>query len=193
MTNAKNICPNCQSPIPSDAPGKLCPKCALAGAQATGQPQAGAGEIPALEQLAPIFPQYEMLELIGRGGMGCVFRARHRRLDREVALKLLPEKLARDPLFAERFTREARALARLNHPNIVAVYDFGHAGGYYYLAMEYVDGMNLRQAMRMGKFSSAEALAIVPEICRALQYAHEKGVLHRDINRRTSCLIWADR
>jgi hypothetical protein len=94
---------------------------------------------------------------------------------------LLPDKLARDPLFAERFSREARMLARLNHPGIVSIFDFGQAGGFYFLLMEYVDGVNLHQAMRAGRFSPAAALAVVPKICEALQYAHEQGVLHRDI------------
>src|SRR6185503_8536753 len=101
--------------------------------------------------------------------------------DRYVALKLLPDKLAKDPHFAERFNREGRFLAKLNHPNIVSVFDFGQAGGFYFLLMEYVDGVNLRQAMRAGRFSPAEALGIVPKICEALQYAHEQSVLHRDI------------
>jgi serine/threonine protein kinase len=178
----RNICPKCQSPIPSDAPGGLCPKCVLAGVSTTAdQPRAGIGDIPSIEQLAALFPQLEVIELIGRGGMGFVFKARQLHLDREVALKLLPEKLGTDPHFADRFAREARVLAKLNHPNIVMVHDFGHVGGFYYLTMEYVEGLNLRQAMRMGKFSPAEALAIVPKICDALQFAHEHGVLHRDI------------
>src|SRR5688572_33203742 len=93
------------------------------------------------------FPQLEIIELIGRGGMGFVFKARQPHLDRFVALKLLPDKLAGDPNFAERFGREGRVLARLNHPNIVSVFDFGQAGGFYFLLMEFVDGVNLRQAM----------------------------------------------
>lgn len=182
ITTDQNICPKCQAPIPAGAPGGLCPKCVMAKAGETAaQRPEGMGEVPAIEQLAPIFPQLEILELIGRGGMGFVFKARQLHLDREVALKLLPEKLGVDPHFAERFTREARVLARLNHPNIVMVHDFGAAGGFYYLIMEYVEGLNLRQAMRMGRFSPEEALAIVPKVCEALQYAHEEGVLHRDI------------
>ncbi|HEX7862458.1 MAG TPA: serine/threonine-protein kinase [Verrucomicrobiae bacterium] len=178
----QNICPKCQSAIPADAPGGLCPKCVLAGVGTTADGSLpGLGDIPAVEQLKSIFPQLEINELIGRGGMGFVFKARQLHLERDVALKLLPEKLSTDPHFADRFTREARVLARLNHPNIVMVHDFGHVGGFYYLLMEYVEGLNLRQAMRMGKFSPAEALAIVPKICDALQYAHEEGILHRDI------------
>ena len=137
--------------------------------------------MPSRERVAAAFPQLEIHELVGRGGMGFVFKARQSRLDRWVALKLLPDRLARDPRFAERFNREGRVLAKLNHPNIVSVFDFGQTEHFYYLTMEYVDGVNLRQAMQAGRFSPAEALGIVPKICEALQYAHEQGVLHRDI------------
>ena len=79
------------------------------------------------------------------------------------------------------FTREAQALAALNHPNIVTIYDVGQAGGFYFLLMEFVDGLNLRQLLRAQKFTPEEALAIVPPLCEALQYAHERGIVHRDI------------
>jgi serine/threonine protein kinase len=134
-----------------------------------------------LEAVAAAFPQLEIIECIGQGGMGVVFKARQPKLDRFVALKLLPEKPGTDPAFEERFNREARVLARLSHPNIVAVHDFGQSGPFFYLLMEYVDGVNLRQAMRVERFTPAQALALVPKICDALQYAHEEGVLHRDI------------
>jgi serine/threonine protein kinase len=135
---------------------------------------------PTLEQVAAAFPELEILELIGQGGMGVVFKARQPRLDRFVALKILPPVLAARPGFAERFTREARALARLAHPHIVAVYDFGERAGFYHLVMEYVNGVNLRQAMRAG-MTPEQALALVPRVCEALQFAHDRGVLHRDI------------
>ena len=99
-----------------------------------------------------------------------------------MALKLLPASLAEgDAAFAGRFEREGQLLARLHHPNIVAVHDSGRAGDFFYLLMEYVDGVNLRQAMRAKRFTPAQALAIVPAVCDALQFAHEEGVLHRDI------------
>ncbi|MEZ0276387.1 MAG: serine/threonine-protein kinase, partial [Roseimicrobium sp.] len=107
--------------------------------------------------------------------------------DRIAALKILPQALASDPGWVERFHREARALARLNHPNIVQVFDFGEAASVDgrhplpYLCMEFVDGVNLRQAMQAGTLTAREALAIVPKLCDALQYAHEQGVLHRDL------------
>ncbi|HEY9172885.1 MAG TPA: serine/threonine-protein kinase [Verrucomicrobiae bacterium] len=177
-------CPACGRSIPEGAPQGLCPNCLLAG---VGQTQ----EIPTLPphlhgppplaEVAAAFPHLEIIELIGLGGMGCVFKARQPKLERFVALKLLPTKFAADPSFRERFSREARVLARLNHPNIVSVYDFGEAGGFFYLLMEFVDGANLRQAMRAGRFTPEQALAIVPKICEALQFAHSEGILHRDV------------
>ena len=140
-------------------------------------------EQPALppEQIAPHFPQLEILECLGRGGMGVVYKARQKSLNRLVALKLLAPERVRDAKFAERFTREAQALAALNHSNIVTIYDFGQAGGFYYLLMEFVDGLNLRELLRARKFTPEEALAIVPPLCDALQFAHDRGIVHRDI------------
>jgi tRNA A-37 threonylcarbamoyl transferase component Bud32 len=136
---------------------------------------------PTREELATAFPQLEILQLIGQGGMGFVYKARQPKLERLVALKILPQSLAADPTFAERFTREAQLLARLNHPNIVTIHDFGQANGLFYLIMEFVDGVNLRQAMQVGRFTPQQALAVVPRICDALQFAHNEGILHRDI------------
>jgi len=136
---------------------------------------------PSIAELQAAFPQLEILELIGRGGMGIVYKARQPHLDRFVALKILAPGFEKDPGFAERFTREARTLAKLTHPNLVAVHDFGESGGFYYLVMEYVDGVNLRQAMHAARFTPEQALGIVPDLCAALQFAHDHGVLHRDI------------
>jgi predicted Ser/Thr protein kinase len=133
------------------------------------------------EQIAPLFPQLEILSCLGRGGMGVVYKARQKTLNRLVALKLLAPERSGDAQFAARFTREAQALAALSHPNIVTIYDFGQAGGFYFLLMEFVDGLNLRQLMRARKFTPEEALAIVPPLCDALQFAHDRGIVHRDI------------
>ena len=181
---ATDRCPKCGGTVPADAPQGLCPRCVLARAATptdAGMRSHARLTAPPLEAVAAAFPQFEILELIGLGGMGVDYKARQTKLDRVVALKLLPQSLSADPAFAERFHREARFLARLAHPHIVSVFDFGESGGFCYLLMEFVDGVNLRQAMQAGRFSPAQALAIVPDICAALQYAHDQGVLHRDI------------
>ena len=136
---------------------------------------------PPFEALAPHFPDLEILELIGAGGMGAVYKARQAKYDRFVALKILSFDLAADPAFTERFEREARVLGRLSHPNIVTEFDSGTSGPYAYLLMEFVDGVNFRQAMGAGRFSAEEALSVVQEICSALQFAPKQGILHRDI------------
>jgi predicted Ser/Thr protein kinase len=182
MTDAKT-CPTCGAPLAADAPGGACPKCLLGAGFATGSGGGApaADRVPTPEELAPRFPGLAIDRLLGRGGMGVVYKARHKALDRDVALKVLPASVAADPHFAERFQREARALARLHHPNIVLVHDFGQSDGLFWLVMEYVDGTNIRQAMKAGAIGPQQALAIVPQICDALQYAHEHGVVHRDI------------
>jgi serine/threonine protein kinase len=154
------------------------------GTQTEGADRQPAAAPPPVEEIARLFPQFEVLELLGRGGMGAVYKVRQPQLDRLVALKILLRRLQdRDPdsAFAERFAREARALAKLNHPNIVAVYDYGQAGGYAFLLMEYVDGLTLRQLLQRGRLTPEEALGIVPQVCEALQFAHQQGVIHRDI------------
>lgn len=143
---------------------------------------AEAGQAPRPEVIAAEFPGLEELELLGHGGMGAVYKARQRELDRWVALKILRPGLEVDPGFAERFAREARALAKLNHPGIVTLYEFGRtAVGRYFILMEFVDGVNLRQLLAAGRLAPREALSIVPPLCDALQYAHDRGLVHRDI------------
>jgi serine/threonine protein kinase len=161
-------------------------------AYAVTTPQPGGFVPPVPQSLAAHFPQLEILEVLGHGGMGAVYKARQSKLDRIVALKIIRPESADDPTFAERFNREARTLARLSHPNIVAVHDFGEvtlseadASGkprpLYYFLMEYVDGANLRQLMEAGAVKPDQALAIIPQICEALQFAHDEGIVHRDI------------
>jgi serine/threonine protein kinase len=182
-TASSNTCPKCGVALPSTATAGLCPRCLMAEAMVPTQVDAEPAAQPPLppEQIAPHFPQLEILECLGRGGMGVVYKARQKSLSRIVALKLLAPERVRDTQFAERFTREAQALAALNHPNIVTIHDFGQAGGFYYLLMEFVDGVNLRQLLRTRKFTPEEALAIVPPLCDALQFAHDRGIVHRDI------------
>ena len=180
-------CPQCGNSLPPDAPHGVCPRCVLglglpgeSAADATG-PAGSRFDLPGSDDLARLFPNLEIIGLVGQGGMGAVYKARQPGLDRMVALKILPPEVGRDPTFAERFAREARALARLSHNNIVSVYDSGQTGGLYYFVMEFIDGVNLRQALLAGQMTPEKALAIVPQICDALQYAHEEGIIHRDI------------
>jgi len=201
-------CTSCQSEIPVGSPAGLCPKCLMKAGfeshvasaipesqpfvqqssersvpEAKVKPSAGAKSLtPTLpEELAVQFPQLEIIELIGKGGMGAVYKARQPNLDRLVAIKILSNHIESDSTFTERFQREAKALARLHHPGIVSVFDFGQTGSMYFLMMEYVDGLNLRQAIKAGTLTAQDALSIVPKICEALQFAHEEGVVHRDI------------
>lgn len=180
------LCPRCGTDLSADAPLGLCPRC-LATMQLGTETHldeaakpAGIAPLP-VAVLAPHFPQLEILECLGRGGMGVVYKARQKSLNRLVALKLLAPERADDPQFAARFAKEAQALAALNHPHIVSVYDFGQAGGYFFLLMEFVDGLNLRQLLRARRLTPKEALSIVPPVCDALQCAHERGIVHRDI------------
>jgi serine/threonine protein kinase len=140
-----------------------------------------ADEPPTAAVPAMLFPGLELLEPIGRGGMGIVYRARQLKLDRLVALKVIRPEVAEDPAFFERFSREARALARLSHPNIVTIFDFGEVDGLYHLVMELVEGKDLRRRINRGPLEPKAAILIALQICHALRYAHERGVIHRDI------------
>ncbi|HEY4417498.1 MAG TPA: serine/threonine-protein kinase [Verrucomicrobiae bacterium] len=185
--DTNRLCPSCQKPLALDVPMGLCPECLIHAGFPTGiDTDPGTARQPAfvpptVGEIAKLFPQLEILELVGKGGMGAVYKARQKQLNRLVALKILPPGIGSEPAFAERFTREAQALARLNHPGIVTLYEFGETSGQFYFFMEFVDGMNLRQLLAGHRVSAREALAIVPQICDALQFAHDQGIVHRDI------------
>ncbi len=133
------------------------------------------------EEMQRRFPLFEILECLGRGGMGVVYKARQKTLERLVAIKVLAGEWEGRTDFAGRFAREAKTLAQLSHPNIVTIHDFGETDGLFYLVMEYVDGVNLRELLGDGRMEPEQALAIVPPVCDALEYAHAKGIVHRDI------------
>ncbi len=124
---------------------------------------------------------YTVLESIGSGGMGQVFRAHDERLDRDVALKVLPRDALANESARRRFRREALALSRLNHPNIATIYDFDSANGIDFLAMEYVNGLTLEQKLVAGPLTEKEIVRIGAQVARALEEAHENGVVHRDL------------
>ncbi len=170
-------CRRCGEPIPPTSPGSECPACLLE----LSLSRPAEREPVSIADYQPHFPHLELLAPLGRGGMGVVFQARHTGLNRLVAVKLLAPERAANPLFAERFLREAQALARLSHPHIVAVHDVGRAADTVYLVMEYVPGSNLRDRLRAGRLDAREALRVIPQLCDAVQYAHDRGVIHRDI------------
>lgn len=172
-------CPQCSTPLRADG---NCSACLLRLAS-TYRFQDGAAdqaEIPA--SLRDHFPQLEILRVVGRGGMGVIYQARQTSLDRDVAIKVIDRTISSDKTFLDRFDREAKALARLSHPNIVAVYDYGRTSdGLAYLLMEYVHGLNLREALQSMSIDAAYALEIMEAVAQSLEYAHSKGVVHRDI------------
>jgi len=137
---------------------------------------------PGVQEIAALFPGYEIERLLGRGAMGAVYRARQPSLERLVAIKVLPLEVSADEQVATRFRREARALARLQHPHIIAVHDFGTTvEGHLFFVMEYVEGADLACLLRRGRLDVMQALDVVRQICEALQFAHSQGVIHRDI------------
>ncbi len=154
-------CPRCHAPLATDRIG-LCPVCLL---EAPLQPAIVGGSV-------------DLGEEIGRGGMGSVYRGKHLRLGIDVAVKLLPESLAADPSFRTRFGREARALASLRHPGIVAVHDFGEEAGQPYIVMEFVGGGRLSDRLPL---PLARAIDVALQVCDALACAHRAGIVHRDV------------
>lgn len=188
------VCPQCGTERPSETLSEPCPGCLLklaaAGSDSAApptcpptQPSSSSRRFtpPTPQALAPLFPNLEIQALIGCGGMGAVYLARQPELDRKVAVKILPQVSENAAAYEQRFLREARALARLNHPHIITIFDFGKAQGLYYFVMEYVDGVTLRDAIAGGQLSAKDALAIVTQLCDSLQFAHEEGIVHRDI------------
>ena len=138
-------------------------------------------EAPSLEHLAELLPAYDFEAFIAQGGMGAVYKARQRSLDRDVAIKILPRELGEDPEFHQSFETEAKAMARLNHPNLIGVYDFGAVEGMPYIVMEYVNGKSLFHSAYNIAIDPIQAVTIVKGICDGLAHAHENGVIHRDI------------
>ncbi len=148
-------------------------------------------QAPAIEDLTPLFPQYQIRRMLGRGGMGAVYAGYDPRLKRNIAIKILPPELAEQPGFQERFEREAQSLAKLDHPNIVPVFDFGTTAGHHYFVMDYVIGRNLAELVKDHQLSKArggddllsfmDMVSIARQVSEALQAAHEQDILHRDI------------
>jgi hypothetical protein len=138
-------------------------------------------DAPGVEELQPLFPGYEVSLFVAQGGMGAVYKAHQVSLDRPVAIKILPRQFGEDPQFRESFQAEARAMARLNHPNLIAVYDFGAIDGMLYIIMEYVEGKSLFHSAHGKTVEQVEAARLAAGICQGLAHAHQHQILHRDI------------
>jgi len=150
----------------------------------SSKPSSGPWIPPTAEELGKLLPEYEILKMLGRGGMGAVYMGKQISLDRPVAIKILSGTLEDSDMgFKERFKNEAKAMGKLNHPGIVAVHDFGEAkGGLLYIVMEYVEGTDVaRMIAKEGRLHTEHAMAITAHVCDALAYAHDRGIIHRDI------------
>lgn len=186
---AKFICPHCQDSfaLSSDSTHSIafCPHCSRelfiaeletkVGSTSHGQVES---TIPALQNIGR---DYEILDLLGRGGMGAVYKARQNSLNREVAIKILPPSLSEESHFVQRFQRESDTMAALDHPGIVKVLDRGQVGDLYYFVMEYIEGRTLQEILKEEKLPWRRSCEILINILDGLEYAHDKGVVHRDI------------
>ncbi len=136
---------------------------------------------PTTEELQQLLPAYDVLSFIAKGGMGAVYKAHQKSLERNVAIKILPREFGEDHGFRRRFEDEAKAMAKLNHPNLISVYDFGEVDHMLYIVMEFVDGKSFHESFHGRAIAEKEVAHLVAGICEGLAHAHEAGILHRDI------------
>ncbi len=186
--SSSRTCPSCGAVLPARAPMGLCPTCLFGGvivempADSVSNEQAVALDWLTEPAHPPrILGDYELLEAIGRGAVGVVYKARQRSLDRVVAVKLLASGTLASAELIERFRTEAAAAGSLQHPNIVAVHEVGSAEGQHYLVMDYVDGPTLASLVREGPLAASRAAQLVRMLAEAVHCAHEQGILHRDL------------
>jgi serine/threonine protein kinase len=130
---------------------------------------------------------YEIVSPLGAGGMGEVYRARDTRLDRDVAVKVLPPNLSSDPTLRQRMEREAKAVSKLSHPHICTLHDIGHQDGVDFLVMELVEGETLERRLAKGRLLPEQTIRLAAQIADALAKAHKRGITHRNLSRQTSC------
>ncbi|HRH99175.1 MAG TPA: serine/threonine-protein kinase, partial [Prosthecobacter sp.] len=145
-------------------------------------PEQPSFDVPSIEEMASYLPQFKFEKMAACGGMGAVYKAYQESLDRWVAVKILPPKFGEEKEFVERFKSEARTMAKLNHTNIVGVYDFGITpGGHLYLVMEWIEGRSLHDLIHKTNLPVRKATNLAMQLCEALSFAHEHGIIHRDI------------
>jgi serine/threonine protein kinase/tetratricopeptide (TPR) repeat protein len=198
MISALRICSKCGLGIPADAPEGGCPGCLLESGlnllseevvaqqerddpASVDEPARAATKSERVAQLAGEFGDYELLEEVGRGGQGVVFRARQKSLNRTVALKVISLGQWASEAHLKRFRREAEAAASLDHPNIVSIYDVGEHDGSCYFSMKFVEGGQLAEVVRRVPVSIRQAVEMIAKLSRTVHYAHQHGILHRDI------------
>lgn len=181
LTNT--FCPKCGRALASDAPRGLCTRCLFAAMLSAAPPEALSSTVPGGLSLPHVFGGYELLAEVARGGMGIVYRARQKRLNRLVAVKVLGAGLFASADFVERFRNEAEAIASLDHPNIVPIYEVSECDALPFFSMKFVDGGSLAWKMEnsTSPFSNREAAQLVAKLAHAVHYAHQHGILHRDI------------
>ncbi|HJY52449.1 MAG TPA: serine/threonine-protein kinase, partial [Candidatus Udaeobacter sp.] len=196
MISAFRVCPKCGAEIPADAPEGACPGCLLETAfgALAGEPVVGVNEPGQLDKPAPTaargehwakilgeLDDYQLIEEVGRGGQGVVFRARQRSLNRTVALKVISLGQWASEAHLKRFRREAEAAAKLDHPRIVPIYEVGEREGSCYFSMRFVEGGQLDEVVRRTPMSIRQAAELMAKVARTVHYAHAHGILHRDI------------
>lgn len=188
MSTDTSSCPRCGTRIQGAFLGKICPRCALEGAGSWEDSELPAESSTAADpsegegwKSGSRIGDYELIDILGRGGMAVVYLARQLSLDRLVALKTVAAPFAADAHGRERFRREARAVAQLEHPRIVSIHDIGTSAGSMYYTMDYIAGSDLGRVMRHRTFSLREAASLVQKVAEAVEHAHQRGVLHRDL------------
>src|SRR5215471_4565244 len=181
MTNRSRVCAECGATVFADAPQGLCSVCLFKTGLASLDSENGEAFEPTVARLLKDFGDYELLEEVGRGGQGVVFRARQKSLNRTVALKVINLGEWASKAHVRRFRLEAEAAARLEHPGIVPIHEVGERDGSCYFSMKFVEGGQLDEVARREPMPIRRAVELIAKVARTVHYAHEHGILHRDI------------
>src|SRR5881409_4090108 len=180
MTTAKRVCAECGATVFADAPQGVCSVCLFRTGLASLGDENDEPFEPTIARMLKDFGDYELLEEIGRGGQGVVYRARQKSLNRIVALKVIGLAHWATKAHVKRFRLEAEAAARLDHPCIVPIYEVGEREGSCYFSMKFVEGGQLDEAVRRTPMPIRQAAELMAKVARTVHYAHEHGILHRD-------------